>query len=181
MFGLAGKWKLKKSDRLGRLAASIESLRDSDQSALEDSLRVDRLRVRGAVELHELCATFARELNCRLSEPAVSLDPPTYAAANYSDNGPGLFQLNLRGRLLQIEFEALEELSSTDDFRKPYVMRGAVRSFNQRLLDRSTVHEHGLFYCPKGADANWYYFDARSYRNGKLNVDFLVKEMEKLL
>ncbi len=163
------------------MAAAIDAVSDTDRIELEESLRVDSLRVRGAVELHATCAHFVEELNGRLAEPAVSLDPPAYAESNYSDKGPVLFQLNLRGRLLQIEFEATEETTSTEDFGKPYVMRGSMRAFNQRMLDGSTVHEHGLFYCPMGKDAQWHYFDARSYRTGRLNEDFLARELEKLL
>jgi hypothetical protein len=163
------------------LAASIDAVKDSDHKALEEALRVDRLRLRGALELYDLCSNFARELNQRLSEPALNLMPPKYSAENYSDNGPSLFQLSLRGRLLQIEFEATEEAFSSEDFRRPYVLRGGIRSFNQQLLERSTVNEHGLFYCTHGADARWHYFDARTYRSGNLNEDFLARELEKIL
>ena len=178
---MAEKWKDRKLSRLERLAASIEAVKDQDLQAIEESRRVAALRVRAAVELHAVCSRFARDLNARLSEASVTLDPPAYAERNYNDQGLSLFQLALRGRLLQIEFEATEELSSTEDFRRPYIMKGTVRSFNQRLLDRHTVYEHGLYYCPKGSEAHWHYFDGRTYRTGRLTEDFLARELEKLL
>ena len=92
-----------------------------------------------------------------------------------------LLQINLRGRLLQLEFHATEDLTSTDDFRMPYVMRGSVRSFNQELLDSNRLDEQMIFYCPKGDSARWHYFDHRTYRTGELDREYLGSALERLI
>jgi hypothetical protein len=178
---LAGKLKLRRQDRLGRLAASIEATRDRDRELVDESARVDRLRTEGAASLHATCRRFVDALNGRLTEPALLLDPPDYAARNYRDGGPNLFQINLRGRLLQIEFEITEDLYSTEEFRRPYILQGAIRSFNQELLDRNVLDEQTIFYCPRDGAGRWYYVDCRTYRTGVVTPDFLAAEMQRLV
>ncbi len=92
-----------------------------------------------------------------------------------------LFQINLRGRLLQLEFAATAELFESDDFRQPYILRGAIRRFNQELLDSNTVDEQLLFCCPTGTTTRWYFFDPRTYRTGRVSEDYLIAELERLL
>lgn len=178
---MAARWKRNRLDRLARLAQAIELLGDHDRDLVDRSSRVDNLRVRGATELHSICRTFIAALNGKLSLPSVVLDPGEYSADSYNDGVPGLFQINLRGRLLQIEFEATEELYSREDFRRPYVLFGSVRSFNQDLLDHNTIGEKAIFYCPESDAGSWYYFDSRTYRTGLLTQDFLVAELHQLL
>lgn len=185
MFGWAAKWstrwKKRRPDRLTRLADAIEAIAESDRRLLDEIAAVDRLRSRGAVELHRRCAAFVDKVNARLSEPVILLDPPSFAEGNYRDEGPNLFQINLRGRLLQVEFSATGELHEDDDFRLPYVLRGTVRSFNQELLDLDNVDEQMIFYCPSGQTGIWYFLDSRSYRSGQVGEDYLIAEMERLL
>lgn len=142
---------------------------------------MEQLRSHGAARLHELCRLFVDKLNGNLTDhQAILLDPPTFDESNFED-GPNLFQINLRGRLLQIEFAATGELYETDDFKKPYVLRGTVRSFNQDLLQHNTVDEQKIFYCPNVGAADWYFFDERTYRTGRVGEDYLISEMERLL
>ena len=141
MFGLVAKWKRHRPDRLSRLAEAIEAIGERDRKLIEESTHVDRLRSRGAADLYAICRIFVDKVNARLSEPAILLDPPAFGERNYHDGGPNLFQINLRGRLLQIEFAATGELYEADDFRQPYVLRGSVRSFNQELLDQERDRE----------------------------------------
>ena len=181
MFGWAVKWKKNQPDRLTRLAKAIEAVAETDRQVIAESAEVDRLRSRGAVELHRVCRAFVDDLNGRLTEPAMRLDPPSFTEENYHDQGLNLFQINLRGRVLQIEFEPTAELHEDDDFRKPYVLRGAVRSYNQDQLEHSSIDEQMIFYCPASDTAHWYFFDGRTYRSGRLTEHYLVSEMEKLL
>lgn len=181
MFGLAAKWKARRRNRLDRLAQAIEAIGARDLQMVDEAARVDELRRRGVAELYRICRTFVGALNGKLSAPVLLLDPADYSAANYNDAGPNLFQINLRGRLLQLAFEATGELYSTEDFTLPYVLHGAVRSFNQDRLDRHTVEEQGIYYCPAGDNAHWYYFDRRTWRTGRVNEDFLAAEMERLI
>lgn len=181
MFGLAAKWKRKRPDRLGRLAAAIEALGERDQKLIDESTRVDDLRLTGAGDLHKICSAFVDRVNERLSQPTVLLDPAHFSERHFNDGGPNLYQINLRGRLLQLEFEATEELYATEDFRRPYVLRGVVRSFNQDFLDRHGVDEQMIFFCPVGDSGVWYFFDGRTYRTGKVAHDYLLSELERLI
>jgi hypothetical protein len=181
LFGWAAKWKRNRTDRLTRLAKAIEELGETDRQAIEESTRVDRLRARGALDLHRICSAFVDKVNGKLPEPAVLLDPQSFADDNYNDGGVNLFLINLRGRILQIEFGPTAELYEDDDFRRPYVLRGAVRSFNQDLLNHSSIDEQMIFYCPANGEAFWYFFDGRTYRSGRLNEHYLISEMERLL
>jgi hypothetical protein len=181
LFGWAANWKRNRPDRLSRLAKAIEAIADTDRRLIDESTRVDRLRSRGALDLHRICRAFVDKVNGKLAESAILLDPPLYSEGNYNDGGINLFQINLRGRILQIEFRATEELYEDDDFRHPYVLRGAVRSFNQDLLEHGTVEEKMIFYCPTDETAFWYFFDGRTYRTGRVAENYLVSEMERLL
>jgi hypothetical protein len=181
LFGLAARWKRTRTDRLTRLAKAIEELAETDRLAIEESTRVDRLRSRGALDLHRICSAFVDQVNGKLTDPAVLLDPESYAEDNYNDGGQNFFQINLRGRILQIEFGPTAELYEDDDFRRPYVLRGAVRSFNQDLLSHNSIDEQMIFCCPAGDTAVWYFFDGRTYRSGRLAEHYLISEMERLL
>ena len=163
-----------------RLARAIEAIGERDRRLIDESTRVDRLRSGGAVELHDICRTFVDKVNSRLTEQAVLLDPPSFSESAYSE-GPNLFQINLRGRLLQIEFTATDQLYESDDFKRSYVLRGTVRSFNQDLLQHNTVDEQLIFYCPVFEGGDWYYFDERTYRTGRVGEEYLISEMERLL
>lgn len=166
---------------MARLAKAIESLAEADRKLIDESTRVDRLRSRGALDLYCICRSFVDKVNGRLAEPAILLDPPAFEEGNYNDGGLNLFQINLRGRILQIEFGPTAELYESDDFREPYVLRGAVRSFNQDLLEHGSIGEQTIFYCPRNGAAFWHYSDGRTYRTGKVAEDYLVAELERLL
>ena len=180
MFGLAAKWKRNRPDRLTRLAKAIEAVAERDRKLIEESAHVELLRARGAADLHGICRGFVDKLNGRLSDEAILLDPPSFPEGSFDDD-KNLFQINLRGRLLQIEFTATNDLYENDDFRLPYVLRGTVRSFNQDLLEHNTVDEQLIFYCPEAGGAAWHYFDERTYRTGRVAEDYLITEMERVL
>ena len=152
---------------------------------LEESSVVDKLREEGAASLYRLCREFVDELNGKLSQPALVLDPQEWTAHSFNDSGPNLLQISLRGRLLQIEYSATDEPYSSEDFRHRYVLRGGVRSFNQSFLEQDTVDEQQIFFCEGGdhpsKDPAWHYFDARTYRTGIISVDYLAAELERLL
>ena len=131
--------------------------------------------------LHDICREFIEAVNHRLSLPALVLDPPEFAVEKFQDPGANLFQINLRGRLLVIEFKSTEEPLSTDDFRRPYILEGSIRAVNQDLLDHHQVSEKSLFFCPSGSHGNWYFVDHRSYRTGRLSPDLLADELHRLL
>jgi hypothetical protein len=178
---LAVKWKRRSPDRLGRLAQAIEAIAGHDQKLIDENSLVDSLRREGAAGLHLLCREFVDDLNARLTRPSLVLDPPEWDPVNFDEDTPNLFQISLRGRLLQLEFAATDEAFSTEDFRHRYTLRGGVRSFNQDFLEQDTVDEQQIFYCHTETGDAWHFFDARTYRTGRLSVDYLAAELERLL
>ena len=181
MFGSVVKWKLSSQDRLDRLARSIEAIGGRDQRMMDEAAIVDRLRIEGALGLYAIVRKFVDELNSRLAEPALLLDPPSFAEEAFDDCRPNLLQISLRGRLLQLEYTATDELYSTEDYRHRYVLRGGMRSFNQNFLELDTVDEQQIFFCPSETGARWHFFDPRTYRTGLVTVDYLAAELERLL
>ncbi len=173
--------KRRSQDRLGRLAQAIEAIEGHDQRLINESALVDRLRSEGAAALYMVCRQFVDSLNEKLSQPALVLDPPEWGPDNFNEDGTNLFQISLRGRLLQVEYTATDEPYSTEEFRHRYVLRGGVRSFNQNFLDRDTVDEQMIFFCPHDAGAAWHFFDPRTYRTGLVTIDYLAVELERLL
>ena len=175
------KWKRRSQDRLARLALAIDAIAEHDRRLVEEGALVDDLHREGAAALYRICRSFVDDLNGRLVEPAVILDPSEWNPDGYDAGSSNLFQISLRGRLLQIEFTATEEPYSTEDFRQRYVLSGGVRSFNQNFLEKDTVDEQQIFFCPGAVGAAWHFFDARTYRSGLLTVDYLAAELERLL
>lgn len=167
--------------RLKRLAQSIEKLAEKDDILIRRSREIASLRARAAADLFQVCAAFVADLNHLLSSPAVALDPPAFPESAFQDSAPNLIQINVRGRLLQIEFEATPELVSTEDFRIPYTLTGSVRAFNQALLDKDLIEEQLLFYTLERKDSMWRFFDARTYRSGQFDRDYLITLLEQLL
>jgi hypothetical protein len=166
---------------LDRLAAAIEAIGDRDRLQADENSRIDRLRAEGGLLLHELCRDFVAAVNERLTVPSLVLDPPVFGIEGFRDPGPNIFQINLRGRLLMVEFQATQEPLSTDDFRRPYILQGSIRSLNQDLLEQHLLAEKSLFFCPSGDEGRWFYVDTRSYRTGELDADVLAGELERLI
>ena len=132
--------------RLRRLAKNIEALAAKDETALQYSREIASLRRRAAAELFSVCAAFVNGVNQLLPSPELQLDPRSFSEDTFQDDGANLLQINVRGRILQVEFEATPELVSTEDFRIPYTLSGAVRAFNQALLDKDLIEEQLIFY-----------------------------------
>ncbi len=167
--------------RLKRLAARIDSLADKDAKALEQARRIDRTRKAAAVELHRVCEEFVDSVNGLLSRLRLVLDPADYSEDSFREEATNLIQINVEGRILQLEFEATPELISTEDFRIPYTLEGVVRAFNQELLDKDLIEEQLIFYTVDKHETMWRFFDARTYRSGPFNREYLVSVMEQLL
>jgi hypothetical protein len=169
------------TDRLKKLAHRIDRLVEKDDEQLRRTREMLALRCKAAGQLHAVCAEFARAVNALTSRAEVTLDPPEYAAAIFRDHEANLFQLNARGRILQVEFQATEELTSSEDFRIPYALHGSVRGFNQELLEQNLIREQLLFYTLEKTGNMWRFFDARTYRTGPFDGDYLIGLMEQLV
>jgi hypothetical protein len=65
--------------------------------------------------------------------------------------------------------------------RIPYTLQGVVRAFNQELLDRSLIEQQLLFYTLEKEKKMWRFFDARTYRSGPFDQEYLISLMEQLI
>ncbi|MSV36362.1 MAG: hypothetical protein EXQ47_12315 [Bryobacterales bacterium] len=167
-------------NRLKKLAVKIDALPERDTQLAMRAEQIDGLRRAGAADLHRICAELVGSINSLLSSVVVELSPDSYSTDSFHDSQPNLLQINLRGRLLMIEFRATETLISSEEFRAPYIMEGAVRSLNQDYLDREAIEEQFLYYCLDRKNV-WRFFDARTYRTGLVDQDYLVSLLERLV
>jgi hypothetical protein len=191
LVGVKAKWGFKAagsgssskpgSDRLKKLARSLDALARKDEVHLRRAREIGSLRREAAVELHGICGDFVRDLSQLLSQIELEFQPDEYGPENFQDAGINLFQINARGRILQIKFEATPELFSTEDFRVPYILAGAVRCFNQQWLEKDLIEEHLLFYTIEKSRHLWRFFDARTYRSGPFDRQYLTGLMEQLI
>jgi hypothetical protein len=166
--------------RLKRLAESIDQLADKDAHLVNRSRQIAGFRRVAAAEIHTICTAFVDRLNNFLTRGLVVLDPPVFAEESYRDESSNLIQMNVRGRILQVEYQSTPELVSTEDFRIPYIISGSIRAFNQLLLDQDLIEEQLLFYTLEKRRM-WRFFDARTYRSGPFDRDYLISLMEQLL
>jgi len=167
--------------RWKRLAARIDNLAEKDERYLRHAREIAETRRAAAVELYSVCRSFVDSINQHTTRGEVLLDPPEFSSAAFHENGMNLVQINVRGRLLQIEYAATPDLVSTEDFRVPYTLAGSVRAFNQELLDKDLIEEQLLFYTLEHQRKMWRFFDARTYRSGPFDQDYLVSLMEQLI
>jgi hypothetical protein len=167
--------------RIERLARNIERLAEKDERILERALEMGALRRAAAAELHATCAELVVALNGLLSRFRVELDPPEFHPQGFQEDGANLFQVNVRGRILQVEFHTTQELLSTEEFRVPYTLEGSVRAFNQELLDKALIEEQLLFYTVEPDRRMWRYFDTRTYHTGAFDRGYLLSLMERII
>jgi hypothetical protein len=168
-------------NRLKRLAESIDALSEKDESLLRHMREMADLRLAAAAELHSICADFVDSVNSLLTRGRVNLDPSDFSRGVFEDAATNLIQINVRGRILQVEYSATPELSSTEDFRIPYTLEGYVRAFNQSLLDKALIEEQLIFYTLEKTGNMWRFFDARTYRSGPFDQAYLVTLMEQII
>jgi len=180
-FKSAGAPPLPGSDRLRKLARSLDALARKDETHIRRAREIASTRRSAALELHAICTGFVRTLNQLLTEIELEFHPQEYGLDSFQDTGINLFQINARGRILQINFEATPELVSTEDFRVPYILSGSVRCFNQALLEKDLIEEQLLFYTLERSRRLWRFFDGRTYRTGPFDADYLTALMEQLV
>ncbi len=168
-------------DRLRRLARSIDGLEAKDEELLRRAREIEANRRKGAMELYALCSEFVESVNRLVSKVRLELGPPEFTEGNFRDPGANLFQINAKGRMVLLEFRATDTLTSTEHFRTPYTLEGSVRWYNQDLLDRVDIQEHGLFYCLNRREAAWRFFDGRTQRSGHVDREYLIGLLEALV
>jgi hypothetical protein len=176
--------KAKGDDQLEALARKIETAAKQDQQRVRQAEEYVRLRGRAATELHEICRGLVGELNRLLPVPLVELSPPEYDAGSFQDYGANVFQINVSGRIVHLEFRSTDTLTSTERYAVPYILEGAVRAFNQELLELSVVPEHLLF-CTiqriQRDSLSWILFDPRSQRSAPLDQGRLIRLLDRLM
>lgn len=167
--------------RLKKLAANIEALAQKDQLVEQHAREIAATRNAAAAELYAICAEFVNGLNRLLPRPEVMIDPSDAGAATLQEHSRCLIQINVRGRILQIEYEPTAELISTEEFRVPYTLAGSVRAFNQELLEKDLIEEQLIFFTLEKHRRMWRFFDPRTYRSGPFDQEYLVSLMEQLI
>jgi hypothetical protein len=167
--------------RLRRLAENIDALAQKDERLMRRTREIAELRESAAAAIYSICAGFVNAINQLLTHPVMELDPSDFPPDAFQDDSPNLMQINVRGRILQIAFSSTPELISTEDFRVPYILGGTVRAFNQELLDKDIIEEQLIFYTLEQHTKMWRFFDARTYRSGPFDQEYLVSLMEQLL
>ncbi len=168
-------------DRLRKLAGRLDALADKDDRRLRREREIEQLRRHGALALHTLCATVVDSLNPMLTRVNLELAPPVYGENDYEDTGRNLFQIQAHGRIVQITFEGSETTTSTEDFRTPYILKGAVRWFNQERLEREEMEEQWIFYCLGKEACAWRFLDPRTHRTGVVDADYLIGLLDQLI
>jgi len=167
--------------RLKRLAESIDALAEKDEISLREAREIRAVRRIAAAELYGICANFVASVNRLITRGEVVLDPPDFSDGSFQEESANLIQMNVRGRILQVEFESTVELLSTEDFRIPYTLEGFVRAFNQELLDKDVIEEQLIFYTWERHRKMWRFFEPRTYRSGPFDEEYLMGLMEELI
>jgi hypothetical protein len=180
LFGLVARWR-SRPDSLTKLARQLDRLAERDENAVEEMDQADAERRQGARLLHAICADFTRHLNSAMTQTEMQLIPTAFDPATYREDTPNLIQMSLRGRIVQIQYEAPERTLATENFRHPYILQGAVTGFNQTLLERDLIDEQLLFYAKNGKqEFCWHYFEPRTYRTGLVNEGYLTQLLARL-
>ena len=168
-------------ERLKRLAGKIQALAAKDAERVREAERVADLRRRAVAELHQACASFVAAVNRLLPKSMVEIGPGEYSPDSFRDPGNNVFLINFSGRVIHIEFRATDTLTSTEEFHAPYTLEGAVRAFNQQMLDQVLIPEVLLFCCLEDEKREWVTFDPRTHRATPFDQNFLITMMEKLM
>ncbi len=172
---------MKPQDRIRKLAARLDALAEADQHRIDEAHRSAELRRRGARELHALCRYTVAQINPMLTKLQIELAPAEFVEEAFRDPGKNILQVQARGRIVQLTYEATDAPSSTEQFRIPYILQGAVRWFNQERLDREEMDEQWIFYCVERDGCHWRFLDPRSRRTGPLDAEYLFGMLEQLV
>ncbi len=168
-------------ERFRRLASRIEELRRKDERTHQHRIDVQRQRIEGAARLWQVCRDFADHLNTYVEQDRLELSPPDPPTEITEDSQVQLL-LNVRGRIVLLEIRVPGTLVAAENFRKPYILEGEIRFFNQETLEEDRVEEHGIFFCPaEDHGGAWLYWNGRTYRSGRVDEDYLAGLLEQII
>ena len=168
-------------DRLQKLVRKIEATAKRDEERLRQAQEIGRRRASAALDLHTTCAAFVDSVNRLLPAPMLELSPPAFSAESFRDPGSNVFQINVSGRIVHIEFQATETPTSIEKFRIPYILEGSLRAFNQELLDMSAIPEQLLFCCLDRNRLSWLWFNPRTQQAAPLDEEHLIAVLDRLV
>ncbi len=168
-------------DRLMRLAGLLEETAKKDAERIRQEKKIAALRREYAFDLYAICSNFVRSVNALTHSIRLDLSPEIYSREAFDETKANLFQINASGRIIQIAFEATGPLMSTDEYRTPYTIEGAVRSFNQESLEGLGIQERQLFLCLENDKVEWRFFNPHTHRSGLFDEEFLADLLEELL
>lgn len=152
-----------------------------DAERLRQAQEIAGRRARAVMDLHVTCAEFVNAVNRLLPAPALELSPQDYSAASFRDSGSNVFQINVSGRMVHLEFRATDTPTSTERFRIPYILEGSLRAFNQELLDQAAMPEQLMFCCLERDGLSWLWFDPRTQHSGPLSQEYLITLFDRLV
>jgi hypothetical protein len=178
--GEASRVVAKRDPALARLVEKLDQLPARDELRLRQARELENQQNEASAQMYGLCRDLVNSLNAMLENMVVELSPEAYAASQLAESGV-LFQINASGRIVQITIFPREGSASSEHFRLPYILRGAVRWFNQEYLERQAIEEQLVYYCLDGASGRWRYLDARTRRLGVIDREFLAATIEQLL
>jgi hypothetical protein len=159
----------------------IDALVEKDNRTIEQNRRIEEKRAAAATELHAIFRSFVGQINSMTATAALVLDPEEFDETMFLDSDQNFFQIHVRGRILLATFGPPFEMISTENFREPYILEGAVRCFNQELLEHESIEEHQLFYCIDSPGDSWRYSKPHTYQTGLVDEDYLASVFESLM
>lgn len=167
--------------RFRKLAQRIEELRLKDEALQLSRRQVLDDRRQAVRKLWQTCRNFADQLNKYAGDDKIDLSPPQ-PPNDCPDEQPLELILNIRGRVLLLDVRAPANLVSSDNFKRPYILEGDVRFFNQELLESNRVEEQGIFFCPEeGRAGEWVFWNVRTYKSGLIDEDYFAALLEQIL
>jgi len=169
------------TQRLKKLARKLDELPAKDELRIRQAQELQQRQMEGGVRLYVLCKELVDDLNGVLKNLQIELTPREFHPETMESASGVLFQINASGRIVQLAIYPLEPSICTDHFRLPYVLRGAMRWFNQEYLERQEIQEQLLFYCVSSNEFSWRYLDPHSRKVGVVDQEFLAEALEQLL
>ncbi|MCZ2149737.1 MAG: hypothetical protein LC126_18410 [Bryobacterales bacterium] len=167
--------------RLNRLARKLDELPAKDELRMRQARELEEKQRSAGAELHQLCRCLVDALNSILDNLKIEITPVSYNAGMLDSPAGLLIQINASGRIVQLAIHAREPEVSSEHFRTPYILRGAIRWFNQEFLERQEIQENQIFYCIDAYGGSWRYYDLRTRKTAAVDEDFIAGTLEQLL
>jgi hypothetical protein len=167
--------------RLKRLARKLDELPAKDELRIREARELEEKQRSAGAELYKLCRGLVDVLNTLLDNLEIEITPESYNDEMLDSPSGLLIQINASGRIVQLVVHAREPEVSSEHFRTPYILRGAIRWFNQEYLERQEIQENQIFYCVDASGGSWRYHDPRTRKTATVDEDYIAGTLEQLL